>query len=90
MDIAWDPAKAKANYANHGVRFSEVEPVFYDPWALTIEEHRCIERAAVRDDWQRWPRSCPSVVYTYRGETIRVISARRASPGEVKSYEEGI
>ena len=38
MDIIWDPAKAKANYARHGIRFSEVEGVFYDPAALTMED----------------------------------------------------
>jgi uncharacterized DUF497 family protein len=30
------------------------------------------------------------VVYTYRGEMIRFISARKATPGERKAYEEGI
>ncbi len=30
------------------------------------------------------------VVYTHRGEDIRLISARTATKGERKSYEEGI
>jgi uncharacterized DUF497 family protein len=29
------------------------------------------------------------VVYTHRGERIRIISARRATPSERKSYEQG-
>ena len=28
------------------------------------------------------------VVYTYRGQAIRLISARRASPSECKEYQE--
>jgi uncharacterized protein len=90
VDIVWDSAKARSNYARHGVRFSEVEQVFYDPSALTVEdaaaprEQRFVTLG--RDGQDR----ILVVVYTYRGETIRVISARRASPGEVKSYEEGV
>lgn len=38
MDIVWDSAKARSNYARHGIRFSEVEQVFYDPSALTVED----------------------------------------------------
>jgi hypothetical protein len=30
------------------------------------------------------------LVYAYRGEEIRLISARRATRGERKAYEEGI
>lgn len=90
MDIVWDSAKARSNYARHGIRFSEVEQVFYDPSALTMEdtsssrEQRFVTLG--RDGQVR----ILVVVYTYRGETIRVISARRASPGEVESYEEGV
>ena len=38
MEITWDPAKARVNYARHEVRFSDAEPVFYDSNALTIED----------------------------------------------------
>lgn len=38
MDIVWDSAKVRSNYARHGIRFSEVEQVFYDPSALTVED----------------------------------------------------
>jgi uncharacterized protein len=90
MDIVWDPAKARSNYARHGVRFSEVEQVFYDPLALTTEDTSgSRERRFVTLGSDGLGRVLV-VVYTYRGETVRVISARRASPGEVKSYEEGV
>ena len=33
----WDPAKARSNLKKHGVSFADVEPVFYDPFALSFE-----------------------------------------------------
>jgi uncharacterized DUF497 family protein len=90
MDIVWDSAKAKANYARHRVRFSEVELVFYDPSALTVEDTSASREQRFVTLGSDGLGRVLVVVYTYRGETIRVISARRASPGEVKSYEEGV
>ena len=90
MDIVWDSAKARSNYVRHGVRFSEVEQVFYDPSAFTVEDTSSSREqrfVTLGGDGQG---RILVVVYSYRGETLRVISARRASPGEVKSYEEGV
>ncbi len=90
MKILWDPAKADLNYRQHNVRFSDAELVLSDPMALTRED-----RSA--DDEQRLVTIGADalgrvvvVVYTYRGEDIRLISARRATQNERKSYEEGI
>jgi len=90
MDIVWNSAKARSNYARHGVRFSEVEQVFYDPSALTVEDPSASREQRFVTLGHDGQGRILVVVYTYRGETIRVISARRASPGEVKSYEEGV
>lgn len=38
MRIEWDQSKAKANELKHGIRFSEVDAVFYDPFGITIED----------------------------------------------------
>lgn len=38
MNFEFDPAKATANFRKHGVSFAEVEPVFYDDFALTRED----------------------------------------------------
>lgn len=35
----WDPAKALANVAKHGVRFAEAMAVFDDDYAITITDH---------------------------------------------------
>lgn len=96
MDIEWDkdPAnkknKAKLNEAKHHIRLSEVEPVLYDPMGITLEditaegEHRFITVGS--DMFGR----VLTVVYTWRGDTIRLISARKATNKEKRHYESGI
>jgi len=90
MNITWDPAKAKSNFRKHKIRFSDAEAVLFDPMALTLEdasaesEDRFVSVGA--DALNR----VVVVVYTYRGEDIRLISARRATRRERKAYEEGI
>ena len=90
MKIVWDSAKAKSNFTKHRVLFSDAEPVLFDPMALTREdegwhgEQRFVTIG--RDALDR----VTVVVYTYRGEDIRLISARLATPHERRTYEEGI
>jgi uncharacterized DUF497 family protein len=90
MNIIWDSAKAKANLKKHGVHFSDAETAFFDPFALTIE-------AQDADGEQRFVTLGTDalgrvlvVIYTFWGEAIRLISARRATPTERKQYEKGI
>ena len=90
MDFEWDPVKARSNLAKHGIRFSDVEPAFYDqhaismpdPWASTEERFVLVGMDALA--------RIVVVVYTYRGDSIRIISARRATKSERKTYEEGV
>jgi uncharacterized DUF497 family protein len=91
MDIVWDPSKAKTNVARHGVRFSDVEPVFNDLRALTIEDAGSFgEQRFVTIGSDGFGRVLV-VAYTYRADdAIRVISARIASSRERKLYEEGV
>ena len=37
--MEWDSRKAQENEKKHGVRFSDIEQVFYDPRALTTEDN---------------------------------------------------
>ena len=90
MKITWDPAKAESNFRKHKISFSDAEAVLFDPMALTVEdetsegEDRFVSVGA--DALNR----VVVVVYTYRGDDIRLISARRATRRERKAYEEGI
>jgi len=90
MDVYWDPAKAEANHRKHSVRFPDAELVLYDPMALTMEDpHAECENRFVslgRDATGR----VTVVVYTYRDNHIRLISARRATRQEQRAYEKGI
>ena len=89
-DIVWDSVKAKSNRLKHRVFFSEVEPVFYDPNAISFEDVNSKGEARFivigLDSLGR----LVVVVYMYRNNVIRIISARKASKAEQKVYEKGI
>lgn len=38
MTIEWDPSKAQGNLKKHAVSFSDAAEVFYDDYAITIED----------------------------------------------------
>ncbi|UOG91545.1 MAG: BrnT family toxin [Candidatus Thiothrix sulfatifontis] len=96
MSVEWDKEKTnknnkeKLNEAKHSIRLSDVEPVLYDPMGVTSEdvtaegEHRFITVGA--DMFGR----VLTVVYTWRGDNIRLISARKATNKEKRHYESGI
>ncbi len=86
MDVVWDPEKAKANFLKHGVRFSDAEGVLYDPMALAREDEASEgERRFVAIGMDHLTRIVV-VVFTVRSETVRIISARRASRREREQY----
>jgi uncharacterized DUF497 family protein len=85
----WDPQKRRANLRQHGVDFADAVAVFEDERAITMRD----ELTAV--DEQRWltvGTDCRErilvVAYTWRGDTIRVFSARRATARERRQYLE--
>ena len=74
----------------HGIRFSDAEIVLFDPDALTREDLDVKnEQRFVSIGLDAISRVLV-VVYTYRGEDIRLISARSATKRERERYEEGI
>jgi uncharacterized protein len=85
----WDREKAAANRRKHRVSFADVLPVFGDGNALTMADPHPGEERYVTvgmDDFGR----IVVVVYTWRGpRTIRLISARLATPRERNQYAEG-
>jgi uncharacterized DUF497 family protein len=89
MGFEWDEqSKAGINFRRHGVHMSI--PVFDDPYAITItdDESDQSERRFVTIGMGVVGRLLV-VVYTYRGESIRIISARPAERHERKEYEVG-
>ncbi len=87
MDITWDPVKAHSNIGKHGVAFSDAEPVLFDPYGITTEDDLSeSEQRFITIGIDALGRILV-VVYTYRGESIRLISARPATKQEQKDYE---
>ena len=90
MNITWDPNKAEINFKKHGIRFPDAEFVLYDPFAMTMEDRVvAAEKRFVTVGSDAVGRII-AVVYSYRADTIRLISARKATPTERKQYEKGI
>jgi uncharacterized DUF497 family protein len=90
MDITWDPKKAEINFKKHGIRFSDAEMVLYDPFAMTLEEHVVAGEQRFVTVGSDAVGRIIAVVYSYRADTIRLISARKATTTERKQYEKGI
>ena len=85
----WDNRKASINLKKHGVSFEEARTVFFD------ERARLIDDPDHSEDEERFVLLGLSsslrlllVCHCYRseGNVIRIISARKASPKESKSY----
>ncbi len=87
MTFEYDPQKAQTNWQKHNVSFAEAEFVFYDPLAIhdidpdATDEERFIAVGMGNSGLLL------VVVYTMRGEAVRLISARHATRQETKAYE---
>lgn len=90
MDFEWDPAKARSNLTKHGISFSDIEAAFYDQHAISIPDPGASAEERFILVGTDALGTIVVVVYTSRGHSIRIISARRATKSEQKSYEEGI
>jgi len=87
-NFEWDEKKAKINIDKHGVSFEEATSVFQDESSLTrkdtthsIDEERFIDIGLSSKG------RILVVAYTERGNNIRIISSRKATPTERKAYE---
>lgn len=85
MNYQWDPEKAALNYGKHGVYFADAVSVFSDDYAITIEDDYSDEQRFITLGMDALGRILV-VVYTWRGDDIRVISAREATAREYKQY----
>lgn len=90
MILEWDPEKAASNLVKHGVDFHEAGTVLDDPLSTTfpdpdhsIDEHRYLTIGSSLSG------RILVVAHTDRGEAIRLISARPATPSEQRFYEQG-
>ena len=89
MGFEWDEEnKAGINFRKHGVRMPEAIPVFDDPYALTIvdDESDASEQRFITLGIGAAGRLLV-VIYTWRGDNIRIISVRAAETHEREEYE---
>ena len=89
MELEWDAAKAAQNLKKHGVAFEDAALVFYDAGRIEVYDDR---EDYGEERWATIGLACSAVlfvVYTIRyGDTIRLISARKANANERKHYRE--
>jgi uncharacterized DUF497 family protein len=88
MNFEWDPKKSTSNHKKHGIDFETAKHIWLDDNRVEIKAPYPVE--------DRWimigsaHKKVWSAVYTIRGNTVRIISVRRAREKEVKFYEEKI
>ena len=87
MRVQYDPAKAVANLRAHGVSFADAEGVLFDPLAVTIEDPGAVGERRYVSVGLGSAGDVLVVVYTERSGEYRLISARRATRKERKTYE---
>jgi uncharacterized protein len=85
VEFEFDPAKSASNLEKHGIDFTAVQALWDDPMrveipARTVDEPRWLVIGQIAG--RHW-----SAVVTYRGERVRVISARRSRKEETALHE---
>jgi hypothetical protein len=87
MYFQFDPTKAASNLKKHGISFADAEGVFYDPLAIHCNNPEAKGEERFVAIGMGSTGEILVVIYAFRGEEIRLISARRATRHEVKNYE---
>lgn len=89
LHFEWDPGKAAINVKKHGVSFEEAKSAFFDERAKLIDDpdHSEAEERFILLGLSAALRLLV-VCHCYRGDDgiIRIISARKATTKETKSY----
>lgn len=88
ISFVWDRSKAQQNFRKHGIRFERAAEAFFDPFIRVIDASSEDEaRDAIIGMDERW--SLLFVVHmAFEGESIRLISARKATTSERCFYED--
>ena len=89
MECKWDPRKALANLRKHGVDFADAATVLHDEHAITIRDEGSDEEDRFVTLGMDALGRVLAVVYMWREDRPRLISARKATPRERRQYEGG-
>ena len=84
MNFEWDDEKNNTNLNKHGIDFNTAKALWNDPNRIEIHTAHPIENRIIligRIGKKLW-----ASIFTMRGNTIRIISVRRARKKELKLY----
>ena len=93
IKFEWGSVKAAANLKKHGVSFDDAQSIFYDEFALQFFD---AENAATEDRFLMLGMSSEAMLLLVchcerdGGDTVRIISARKATSNERKYYHGGL
>jgi len=85
IEFEWDDNKRRINVIKHSIDFEDAKAVFFDPAAYTtlspriVSERRYVTVGLVKG-------ALIAVIFTRRGDSIRIISARAARRSERQTY----
>ncbi len=89
MNFEWDESKRRENIRKHGIDFADIPFMFAGPMLVRLDSRR-------EYDEDRWigigflGPVVAVVVYVERGDTLRIISARKATKYERQEYEKNL
>ncbi|HMN83256.1 MAG TPA: BrnT family toxin [Burkholderiaceae bacterium] len=89
MSVEHDPKKDAANRRKHGVSLSEGDGVTDDPFVLTLEDESSPGEQRFIALGRNILGKLRLVVYTYRGDDVRLISVRLPDAKQARAYEQG-
>jgi uncharacterized DUF497 family protein len=91
MKFVWNESKGEANATKHRVTFEEAQTCFYDPHQIAFydPDHSEDEDRELLIGHSNRGRLL-LISYTIRSNSIRLISARKATRKEANSYAKGI
>jgi uncharacterized DUF497 family protein len=90
MEFEWDPTKNRKNVLKHGISFEDAVVIFSDFNALELSDKTLFEERMVRIGLNPYIGILVVIYCERKGNTIRLISARKATTNERKMYEERI
>jgi uncharacterized DUF497 family protein len=87
MSYQWDPGKAAVNLKKHNVDFADAIGVLEDEYGLWREDVGSYNEDRFVAVGMDYLGRILVVAFTIRGDNVRIISARNATPREKREYE---
>lgn len=90
LTFSWDTEKAVSNLAKHGISFVEASTVFGDVLSIAVrDEQHSLDEERFFIIGRSQAGALIVICYAEHDDAIRIISARKPTAGESKTYEEG-